>query len=36
MKYLKVGEEVRRIDAYISDKIEELSRVAVQRLLANG
>lgn len=36
MKYLKVGEEVRRIDAYISDKIEELSRVAVKRLLANG
>ena len=36
MKYLEVGEEVKRIDAYVSDKIEELSRVAVQRLLANG
>ena len=33
---IKKGEENKRIDAYISSKIEDMSRVAVQRLILNG
>ena len=36
MKYFKVENENKRIDAYLSEKLEDTSRVAIQRLIANG
>ena len=36
MKYFEVENENKRIDAYLSDKLEDTSRVAIQRLIANG
>ena len=35
MKYFEVYEDGKRIDAYLSEKLEDTSRVAIQRLLAN-
>lgn len=36
MKYLEVEEDNKRIDAYLAEKLEEQSRVAIQRLIANN
>ena len=36
MKYLEVEEGNKRIDAYLAEKLEEQSRVAIQRLIANN
>lgn len=36
MKYLEVENTNKRIDAYLSEKLEDTSRVAIQRLVANG
>ena len=36
MKYFEVENDNKRIDAYLSDKLEDTSRVAIQRLIANG
>lgn len=36
MKYFEVENENKRIDAYLSEKLEDTSRVAIQRLIANG
>ena len=36
MKYFKVENENKRIDAYLSEKLEDTSRVTIQRLIANG
>lgn len=36
MKYLEVKEDNKRIDAYLAEKLEEQSRVAIQRLIANN
>lgn len=36
MKSFKVEKDGKRIDVYLSEKIKDLSRVAVQRLVANG
>lgn len=36
MKYLEVEKDNKRIDAYLSEKLEDTSRVAVQRLVTNG
>ena len=35
MKYFEVENDNKRIDAYLSDKLEDTSRVAIQRLIAN-
>ncbi len=36
MKFLEVESDGKRIDAYLSEKLEDMSRVTVQRLLSNG
>ena len=36
MKYFEVENENKRIDAYLSEKLEDTSRVAIQRLITNG
>ena len=36
MKYFEVENENKRIDAYLSEKLADTSRVAIQRLLNNG
>ena len=36
MKCLEVENDNKRIDAYLSDKLEDTSRVAIQRLIVNG
>ena len=36
MKYFEVESQNKRIDAYLSEKLEDTSRVAIQRLIANG
>ena len=36
MKYFEVNENGKRIDAYLSEKLEDVSRVAIQRLITNG
>ena len=36
MKYLEVESDSKRIDAYLSEKLEDTSRVAIQRLVTNG
>ena len=36
MKYFEVENENKRIDAYLSEKFEDTSRVAIQRLINNG
>ena len=36
MKYLEVEEDNKRIDAYLAEKLEEQSRVAIQRLIVNN
>ncbi len=36
MKYFKVENANKRIDAYLSEKLEDTSRVAIQRLVTNG
>ena len=36
MKYFEVENENKRIDAYLSEKFEDTSRVAIQRLITNG
>jgi len=36
MKYFEVEDDNKRIDAYLSEKLEDTSRVAVQRLVTNG
>ena len=36
MQYFEVENENKRIDAYLSEKLEDTSRVAIQRLIANG
>lgn len=36
MQYFEVENENKRIDSYLSEKLEDTSRVAIQRLIANG
>lgn len=36
MKYFEVESDSKRIDAYLSEKLEDTSRVAIQRLVTNG
>ena len=36
MKYFEVENENERIDAYLSEKLADTSRVAIQRLITNG
>lgn len=36
MQYFEVENENKRIDAYLSEKLEDTSRVAIQRLITNG
>ena len=36
MKYFEVENANKRIDAYLSEKLEDTSRVAIQRLVTNG
>ena len=36
MKYFEVENDNKRIDAYLSEKLEDTSRVAIQRLINNG
>ena len=36
MKYFEVENENKRIDAYLSEKLADTSRVAIQRLINNG
>ena len=36
MKYMEVESDSKRIDAYLSEKLEDTSRVAIQRLVTNG
>ncbi len=36
MKYFEVEEDNKRIDAYLSEKLEDTSRVTVQRLISEG
>ena len=36
MKCFEVENENKRIDAYLSEKLEDTSRVAIQRLITNG
>ena len=36
MKYFEVENENKRIDAYLSEKLKDTSRVAIQRLITNG
>ena len=36
MKFLEVESDGKRIDAYLSEKLEDMSSVTVQRLLSNG
>ena len=36
MKYFEVNENGKRIDAYLSEKLEDVSRVSIQRLITNG
>ncbi len=36
MKYFEVEKNNKRIDAYLSEKLEDTSRVSVQRLVTNG
>ena len=36
MKYFEVEKDSKRIDAYLSERMDDLSRVAIQRLVSNG
>ena len=36
MKFFEVESDSKRIDAYLSEKLEDTSRVAIQRLVTNG
>ena len=36
MKYFEVEKDDKRIDAYLSEKMEDISRVTIQRLITNG
>ena len=36
MKYFEVENDNKRIDAYLSEKLEDTSRVTIQRLISNG
>lgn len=36
MKYFEVENENKRIDAYLSERLEDTSRVAIQRFINNG
>ena len=36
MKYFEVEKDSKRIDAYLSEGMDDLSRVAIQRLVSNG
>ena len=36
MKYMEVESDSKRIDAYLSEKLEDTTRVAIQRLVTNG